>query len=172
MEIKQYRIRKAFIIPLGLDAALLVFLTGLSYLSRSPLYERGLLSFISILTIFVFSEALERRVSVNGGLKIKKFLREKNLDWSDVTHVGSLSLRNRVYVLLTTKKGFHIISNAYENFGQLIKDIITRLPTDKIEVEEGVRLQSEDPTRNTSDLFAAWLAAIVLLSIIVFKMIS
>lgn len=172
MEMKHYRIRKAFIIPLGLDALLLLFLTLLSFLSPTPAYERAILSLISLMVLFVFGESMERRVTINGGLRIKKFLKEKVLEWSDITHVGALSLRSRVYVLLTTKKGFYILSNAYQDFGAMVKEIIHHLPSDNIEVEEEVRRQGESPTANNSDLVATWLAFAVLLSIIVFKLFS
>ncbi|MCX7981339.1 MAG: hypothetical protein N2572_00325 [Syntrophales bacterium] len=172
MEKKIYRIRRAFVIPLGLDALLLLLLTLLSFLSTSPLYERAILVLLSTAVTVVFGESIERRVTINGGLRLKKFMREKALEWSDITHVGALSLRSRVYVLLTTKKGFHILSNAYQDFGALVKDIIYHLPAERIEIEEEVRRQGESPTQNKSDLFAAWLAAIVLLSIIGFKMFS
>jgi len=173
MDQKDYYIKKSFIIPLGLDTVLLIILTFLSYLNRSPLYERGFLLSASLIILFVCLESLQRKVSLSPeGLEIKKIGRKKFLNWSDITHLGCLTLRHRFYLLLTTKKGFHIISNAYGNFGQLVSDIISFLPADKIEIEEGVRLQANTPTRNISDLIAAWLAAAVLTGIIAFKLFA
>jgi len=173
MDEKHYAIRRAFLIPLGIDAGLLIFFTVFNLFLRSPLYERVILAGLSVMVLFVWVECLERKVHIGPDvLKIKKFWRERVLNWTDITHVGCLTLRSRVYLLLTTKKGFYIISNAYQDFGKLVSDIISHLPSAEIEVEEEARKQGESPTRNISDLVAAWLAAFVLLSIIFLKTFS
>jgi hypothetical protein len=99
-------------------------------------------------------------------------MKTKELLWSDITHVGCLSLRSKVFILLTTKKGFHIVSNAYEPFAPLVRSIVNHLDTEKIEVEGEARMQMDKPTNNISDLVAVWVAAVVLSGIIYLKLTS
>jgi len=89
-----------------------------------------------------------------------------------VTHVGCLILRSRVYLLLTTTRGFYILSNAYGRFSSLVGDLIAHLPSENIEVEEQARAQASRPTRNLSNAIAAWFAAAVLSGIVYLKLTS
>jgi hypothetical protein len=101
---------------------------------------------------------------------IRKFLRNKELRWEDITHIGALILRKRVYLLLTTIKGFYIISNTYEKFSTLVLDVADHM--DKEKVEEEVRKQIEHPVKNISDIVMTWFTALVLTGIITIKLFS
>jgi hypothetical protein len=101
------------------------------------------------------------------GVTLRKLFRKKELTWGDITHVGHLILRKKVYILLTTVKGFQIVSNAYENFSGLVKDFCDHV--DKEQVEEGLRGQIENPIRDSANIVATWIAALVMLGIIVTK---
>ena len=167
-----YRIRRSFVIPLGIDVLLLLFLLILSLAYKGSGTERIVLTVFAGLSLLIFLEAMNRSVSVSeGGVVLKKLLKSRELLWSDITHVGCLKVRSRIYILLTTKKGFHIISNAYDSFACLTGDIIRNLDAEKIEVEAEVREQIEKPTRNISDLVAVWMAAAVLTVVIYMKFI-
>jgi len=69
---------------------------------------------------------------------------------------------------LTTVKGFVSISNTYENFTNLLQDISEHVDPDK--VEEGVRAQMNDPQVHRFENLKIWIAALVLLILIVFKL--
>lgn len=167
-----YRIRKSFLIPLGIDVLLLFVLLVLSLVYKGSGTERTFLALFSIGSLLIFLEAQNRKITISdSGIALKKLLKLRDLLWSDITHVGSLKVRSRVYILLTTKKGFHIISNAYDSFGALAGDIIRHLDTEKIEVEAEAREQMEKPTQNISDLVAVWIAAVVLIVILYMKFI-
>jgi len=167
-----YRIRSSFLVPLGLDVLLLFALLALSLAYQGSGAERAFLAFLSIVSLLFLTEAWNRKIVTSaGGIALKKFLKLRELFWSDITHVGCLKVRSRVYILLTTKKGFHIISNAYDSFATLTAVIIRHLDTEKIEVEAEVREQMEKPIRNISDLVAVWMAAAVLSVIIYMKFI-
>jgi hypothetical protein len=168
-----YRIRRSFTIPLAIDVLLLFVPLVLSLAVKGSVTERIVLTIFFTGSLSILLEALSRKIVItDGGVLLKKFLKIKELLWSDITHVGCLSLRSKVYILLTTKKGFHILSNAYEPFSPLIRDIINHLDTEKIEVEAEARAQIDNPARNLSDLVAAWVAAVVLSGIIYLKFIS
>ena len=168
-----YRIRRSFIIPLGIDVLLLFILLALSLAVKGSVTERIVLTGFFIVSLLILIEAINRKfVITDGGVALKKLTKTKELLWSDVTHVGCLSLRSKVYILLTTKKGFHVLSNAYEPFAPLVRDIVNHLDTEKIEVEAEARAQIDNPTNNLSDLVAAWVATVVLTGIIYIKFIS
>jgi len=168
-----YRIRRSFTIPLAIDVLLLFVLLALSLAVKGSVTERLVLAGFFTVSLLIMIEAMSRRIVITeGGVVLKKLLKTKELFWSDITHVGCLSLRSKVFILLTTKKGFHIVSNAYEPFAPLVQSIVNHLDTEKIEVEGEARVQMDKPTKNLSDLIAAWVAAVVLSGIIYLKFIS
>ncbi len=168
-----YRIRRSFTIPLAIDVLLLFVLLVLSLAVKGSGTERIVLTGFFAVSLLIMIEALSRKIVITaGGIVLKKLLKTKELLWSDITHVGCLSLRSKVFILLTTKKGFHILSNAYEPFAPLVRNIVNHLDTEKIEVEGEARMQMDKPTKNLSDLVAAWVAVIVLSGIIYLKFIS
>jgi hypothetical protein len=168
-----YRIRKSFVIPLTIDCILLFVLMAMSWFFRGASLEKAVISIFFLLALFVLIEAARRTIIIGDeGLKIKKFFKTKALSWPDITHIGCLVLRSRAYILLTTTKGFHILSNAYEQFPRMVGDLIGHIPAETIEVEPEARAQCENPVRNTADLIAVWVAAAVLAGIICAKLIS
>jgi hypothetical protein len=167
-----YRIRKAFVIPFALDT-LLLYSAGAIWSGKGSGPERAVLAILFLVVLFVLQEAARRGITIgNEAFQIKKFLKTRTLAWSDLTHIGCLALRNRVYILLTTKKGFYVISNAYDRFPDLVQELIAHTPGDGIEIEEGAKAQVANPTRNISDIIAVWVAALVLASIIGLKITS
>ena len=60
--------------------------------------------------------------------------------WEEITRVGCLTLHRKVYLLLTTVKGFFIVSNAYGEFPTLVEEIVAHVDPER--VEEDVRLQA------------------------------
>jgi hypothetical protein len=165
-----FRIRKSFLIPLGLAVILLLVLLLLSVLYKGVPTERLVLTAFFIPSALIFFEALSRRVTAGEQeIRIKKFLREKSFQWHEITHIGTLSMRRKIYFLLTTTKGFHVLSNAYQDYPDLIRHLDLHLDREKVDDE--VRAQMENPMVNISDIIAAWFAAVVLLGIIVMKIV-
>ena len=166
-----YRIRRSFLFPFLVDFILLFFLLLLSYFLGGSKLERILLTAIFIPALYVLFESSFRMVQTGDqGIMIRKFMRKKELRWEDITHIGALILRKRVYLLLTTVKGFYILSNAYEKFSTLVSDLVSRMDNEK--VEEEVRRQIEHPAKNMSDIIMTWFAAVVLAGIIITKLFT
>ena len=164
-----YKIRISFLIPFTADFILLFFLLLLSYYLRGPHLEKIALTVIFISVLCVFFESLSRKVLTGDqGIMIRKFLRNKELRWDDITHVGALILRKRVYLLLTTVKGFYILSNTYERFPTLVRDVADHLAEEKM--EEEVRKQIEHPVKIISDVVMTWFTALILIGIITIKL--
>jgi hypothetical protein len=166
-----YRIRRAFLFPFFVDFILLFFLLLLSYFLGGSKLERILLTAIFIPVLYVLFESTFRMIQTGDqGIMIRKFMRKKELRWEDITHIGALILRKRVYILLTTVKGFYILSNAYERFSHLIGELAAHMDNEK--VEEEVKRQIEHPARNMSDIIMTWFTAMVLAGIIIIKLFT
>jgi hypothetical protein len=165
-----YRMSTSFLVPLGVDAFLLCVLFLISLLPQGSATERVVFAIFLVPSLYVFLECLLRRVTVDGGgIVIRKLLREKGVSWEGITHVGGLSMHNKVYLLLTTVNGFFILSNAYGGFPDLVEKIVSRV--DPVRVEEEVRLQAG---RSPSGIFhtaLAWTAAVFMVGIILIKML-
>jgi len=70
--------------------------------------ERIILAVSFVITLFIAVEAKRRKVIVsNEGLKIEKFFRIKEFIWEEITQLGVVILRNKIYFILTTTKGFY-----------------------------------------------------------------
>lgn len=166
-----YRIRRSFLFPFFVDFILLFFLLLLSYFLGGSNLERILLTVIFIPVLYVLFESSFRMVQTGDqGIMIRKFMRKKELRWEDITHIGALILRKRIYLLLTTVKGFYILSNAYEKFSALVSDLVGHMDNEK--VEEEVKRQMEHPAKNMSDIIMTWFTAMVLAGIIIIKLFA
>jgi len=126
--------------------------------------ERIVLTMIFIILGCIVIETLVREIRIDDvGIHIKKFLRRKMLTWEQITNIDAVILQKKVYLTLTTTKGFFIISNSYEHFTDLVQRIVEPLGDQK--VEERVRELIERPIHKLSDIMGAWIAAILLLII-------
>ena len=165
-----YRIRKAFLVPLGVDAFLLCALFVISMLTQGSTTERLVFAIFFVPSLYVFFACLLRRVTVDGGgIVIRKLLREKGVSWEGITHVGGLCIHKKVYLLLTTVNGFFIISNAYGGFSDLVAEIVSRV--DRTRVEEEVHLQAGRSPSGIVHTALAWTAALFMVGIILIKML-
>jgi hypothetical protein len=166
-----FKIRRALLIPFAINVVLLFVLLCLSVFLKGSMIERIVLAAAFVPTLVLFLEAAGRKALVGDqGLVIRKFLRRRDLGWQDITHVGCLIIRRKVYLLLTTTKGFHILSNAYGRFPALVKSIVDHVGEDK--AEEEARRQIENPLKNTADTISMWFAAVVITVIIIMKILS
>jgi hypothetical protein len=166
---RHYAIRRAFLIILGLDAVLLFCLFLLSLLIKGNTMEKFVLIIFFLPAFVLFLECLLRRVTVvEEGLVIRKLGRNKALLWDEITRVGYLILHRKVYLLLTTVKGFFVISNAFEGFPTIVEEIIARVEPER--VEQDVRLQAGRSLTGVANIFAAWVAAALMIVMISMKL--
>jgi len=169
MENKIYGIRKIFTVSFGVDVLLLCVLFALSFLVGGSSLERIVLGSFLIPSLYVFCELWSRKIVLHAqGIRMEKFLRRKEIKWSEITSVGALALHSRTYLLLTTVKGFISISNAYDNFSLLLQDIAAHIEPEKI--EEEVRRQMNIDQINRFEILKIWIAALVMLVLILFKL--
>ena len=152
-------------IPLAVDISLLFVLFFISLCVGISTVERVVLVIIFILLFFIFLELIFREVKVgDDSIKIKKLFRKKELEWEDITNLDAVIIRKRVYLLLSTTTGFHVLSNAYGKFTVLLQEIVDNIDGEM--VEDKVRNLLKHPVKKVSNVILAWFAAIVLLGII------
>ena len=165
-----YMIRRAFLIPLGVDAFLLFCLLLISLLPQGSATEQLVFTIFFLPTLYLFLESLFRRVTMDeAGIRIRKLWRGKRISWGEITHVGCLNLHKKVYILLTTVKGFFIVSNAYGGFSDLAEEIVSHVDLTKVEKE--VRLQAGRSASGIAHIVMAWIAAVFMVGIILIKML-
>ena len=167
---RHYTIRRAFLIVLGLDALLLFCLFLISLLMKGNTMEKLILALFFLPALALFLECLLRRVTVvEEGLVIRKLGRNKALLWDEITRVGYLILHRKVYLLLTTVKGFFVLSNAFEGFPRLVEEVVARVEPDR--VEQDARVQAGRSQAGIANIVAAWVAAVLMMVMILIKLL-
>lgn len=167
---RTYKVKKAFLIPFIITAALLAVLLLISLFYGQP-WENIILAVLCIVALLVAVEASEREFAVSeDSLGIRKFFRPKKFTWPEITHLGIVTLRNKVYFLLTTTRGFYIFSNLIENHERLLGDLAEKLGNEKVETE--VTSYLENPLQRTSLIVLSWVAAVIIIAIIVMKLLA
>jgi hypothetical protein len=164
MSSRVYRIRRAFLIPFALVVLLLFILLLLSFVNGFTA-ERIVLAAMFVAALAFFCEAAFRRVAAREDcITVRKFLRNRELSWEDITNLGVVAIRRKVYILLTTKKGLYIFSNAYGDFSLLVRDIAVGVGMEK--TEKGVVEQIEHPVVNNAPVTSTWGAAVIMAFIV------
>ena len=165
-----YKIKKTFRFPFVAVTVLLfaLFVTGMA---MGELWERILTGVLFIIALVVAVEVSERefRTSENG-LQIRKFFRTKNFAWAEITHLGTVLLRNKAYFLLTTTKGFYIFSNLLQNHTLLLKFLAEKLDGEKVEAE--VKSYIEAPRERTSLIVLTWVSLVILVALLLTRWLA
>ena len=160
-----YRIRKSFLLPLGLVVLLsLLLLTTAFYLQLPPAKIIILGAFLAPAAL-IFAESSLRRVELaEDTVTVNKLLRRKSLSYADLTAIDTIRVRKRAFISLSSADDFLILSNSYAGFGSLLEQLLSRVPESVVSSE--TREMAENPPQKCSDIFSAWLAVAVLVLII------
>jgi len=131
--------------------------------------ERGVVTAIFIVVAYLVLEVYSRRVSLGShGIRISKLMRHRELGWNEITHLGALVMTTKVYLLLTTTKGFYILSNNYERFPDLLGHLVTYLDPER--VGEEVNSLIDKQPQNSRPVRSAWLMTVVTMAIMVLRL--
>jgi hypothetical protein len=71
-----------------------------------------------------------------------------------------MSLKKRVFSTLESGDSFLIFTNAYEHYGELMKEILGRLP--KSAVSQETREVASSPPVKRGDIISFWITALIL----------
>ena len=164
-----FKIKRAFLVPFN-TIVVLLFLLFLLSLFRGQLWEKIVLAGSFASTLLIAIEATRRKIVVtNKGLKIEKFFRTKEFVWTEITHLAVVDLRNKVYFLLTTTKGFYFFSNLLENHALLIRSLVDKLGNERVETE--VNNYLDHPVERRSLIVMCWFAVLISTAFIILKLL-
>ena len=165
METSTYTIRKSFLLPLGLIVLLSIVLLISAIYLQLPLAKILILVVFSLPASIIFIESSLRKIHITEeSVEINKLFRSKRLSYAELTDIDTIQVRKRVFVSLSTEHDFMILSNSYDQFGLLLKQLLARVP--ETVVSDETRKLAENPPKKCSDVFSAWLAVAVLALII------
>ncbi len=160
-----YSIRKGFLIPMGITVILGVALLLIGMYAQMPSGRLYLLAAFMVPAVLIFIESSRRKVHIGADrILMEKTLGTKEIKFTDLASVDAVSVRKRVFISLTTEDTFMIISNSYERFDELVRQLVDLVPESAISAE--ARQMAADPPLKCSDIFSAWLAVAVLLLVI------
>lgn len=165
-----FKIKKAFLVPF-ITIVVLLFLLFMISLFKGQALEKFILAFSFVISSFIAIEATKRKVTVtNDVLKIEKFFRTKEVTWAEITQLGVVMLRNKIYFILTTIKGFYFFSNLLENHALLIRSIVNKLEDERVEIE--VKNYLENPVEQRSLIVMCWFGVLISAVFVILKLIS
>ncbi len=153
-----------------LDSVFLLVLLIISIVDKKLPLETIVLAIICVPALYIFLESAARRTTIGeDGITIRKLFRGKRLQWDHITNVDAMAVHKKVYLLLTTKRGFHALANSHGDFTSLVKDVVRHVDQEK--VEEYVTNIIEHPVKRISDIVSAWIASVILLGAIILKIV-
>ncbi|OPL14910.1 MAG: hypothetical protein AVO39_08350 [delta proteobacterium MLS_D] len=165
-----YGTRKMLLVPLALDAMLALALFLIVFPAAGVSAEAAALGIIALALVVLLAELFVRKVELGmEGITISKFLRTKTLAWNDITRVDALAVRKKVYILLSTNGGFHVVSNNLADFTKIVSYIVSKTGDEKI--DPAVRNILANPLRRISDVVLLWLAAFIMVGILCYKLV-
>jgi hypothetical protein len=158
---RNFTIKKSFLVPLGLLLALSVALFVVCLVREQPPAKIIILGILIIPVAALFVESAFRRTVIGEeGITVHKFLREKNFSFSEITAVETVQVRKRVFLTLCAGEDFLILSNAYAGFPALVSLLLERVPPGT--VSEETRKMAEAPPMKSTDVLSCWLAVALL----------
>ena len=163
-----FKIRRALIIPLGLALCAVFTLMLLAWVFTAIPGERLILAIICMILGYLFLDLFFRQVKfASDGLTIGKLWKQKRFHWDEITHIGSVTMGPKVYVLLTTTNGFYILSNNYERFSQLLRELSKNLSQEKVDAD--IIGLIEHPLDNKKPVFSAWIMLLLVMAVIALR---
>lgn len=165
MENSIFTIRKSFLVPLGLVVLLTLTLLVSCIVMQLPLAKTIILGVFIIPAVILFAESCRRKIMISeNSVQIDKLFRSKQINYADLTSIDTVLVRKRAFVSLSTEEDFVMLSNSYADFGQLLQQLLARVPDSVISDE--TRQMASNPPEKSSDIFSTWIAVAVLVLII------
>ena len=159
-EVQEFRIRRPFLVPLGLLVVLLMALLLVSLSQGQPRGKVIILTVIIFPVVMLFVESLFRRIAISAhGIVAHKLLRDKRLRFEEVQAVDLVQVRQRAFLTLSREEDFLIISNAYANFPQLVQLLLDKAPANAVS-DETRELGQNAPVKS-SDIVSCWFGVVL-----------
>lgn len=165
-ESRSYRIRRAFVLPLGLVVILILALLAVTLLQGQPLVKTAFLVVFAVPVTVLFIASAFRRLTIDaGGVTVKTPFRTKRIDFARVTALETVQVRSRVFLTLSAGEDeFLIISNGYSDFAGILNAVMALVPPDAIS-DEARQLAAAPPVRH-ADVVMAWFTVAALVYVL------
>ena len=119
-----------------------------------------IVALVPIPVVILLVESLFRRIAVDeSGVSAHKLLRDKRVPFDEVIAVDLVQVRKRAFLTLSREEDFLIISNAYEQFPELVRAILDRAPEKAVSDE--TREQGQSAPVKSSDIVSCWLGVVL-----------
>ncbi|WP_305043751.1 hypothetical protein [Geoalkalibacter sp.] len=167
----QFRINRAFLLPLGLLLALTVVLLVVC-LAQGQTGGKIIILGLMILPVGgLFIESLARRAEIGEeAVTVHKFLRSSSLPYAQITAVEAVRVRKRAFLSLSSLDHFQIFSNAYQDFPDLVRSLLAHIPDEL--VSSDARALAANPPARSNDIVSCWLAVGLMLLILVVQFVG
>ena len=160
-----FRIRRNFLLALGLACLLLIALLAVCIAQGEPTGKILILAAIMIPVLALMLASWRREIRFDEQtISARRLLNRKRIPFAEVTAVDTVRVRRRVFVSISTEEDFLILSNNYDHFDQLLAHLCEQLP--EAVISEETRALREDLPAKSNDIFSVWLAVVVLLLIL------
>lgn len=167
----QFRIRRAFLLPLGLLLALTLLLLLVCLLQGQTGGKIVILGLMLLPIGGLFVESMARRTEIEaGGVTVHKFMRRRHLPFAELTAVEATLVRKRAFLSLSTLDHFVIFSNAYEDFPQLVRSLLAQAPDETISAD--ARTLATNPPTKSTDIVSCWVAVALMVLILLVQLFS
>ena len=164
-----YRFNRPLRTALAVGTALVLVLMVLSFFAGGSNMEKILFTVLFFPFLLLTLEAHTRRVTAEDSkFRLKTLFKSREIDWPNITHVGVVRVGGKVYLVLTTTRGFHVLSNAYEDFYGMAKNITDHVEGERVEDE--VRNLLQNPVISRGNILSAWAAVALFCAIILMKL--
>jgi uncharacterized membrane protein len=150
-----FRIRRSFLLPLGLVVLLCLVLAGIVISQQQPPAKLLVVGCALLPLGYLFFECVVRRIEIDGaGLRMIRLGRVRSFAWSEITAVETVRVRQRAFLTISAGEEFLIVANMYAGFDRLLNSVLERVPAAAISAE--TRTLAQAPPVKHSDIVILW----------------
>ncbi|PLX97846.1 MAG: hypothetical protein C0623_14330 [Desulfuromonas sp.] len=167
---QSYTIRRSFLAPLGILLLLTLLLFAVVLAQGQPTVKAVILAILLVPVSALFVESFFRRVGVdNEQVTVFKPFRQKSLRFAEITSVETILVKKRAFITLSSTESFLILSNAYAEFPEMVRNLLEKVPSESV-TEETARM-AEAPPVKSSDIVSCWFAVVLMAIILVLQFV-
>lgn len=161
-----YRIRRSFLLPLGLVVTLCLVLAAIVIIQAQPPAKLLVVGCALLPLGYLFFECVVRRIEIDStGLRMIRLARVRAFTWDEITTVETVRVRQRAFLTINAGEEFLIIANMYAGFDRLLNTVLERVPAGA--VSEETRSLAKAPPMKHSDIVILW-GLVILMAYLIF----
>lgn len=156
-----FRIRRSFLLPLGLVVLLCLVLIGIVIIQGQPSAKILVVACALLPLGYLLFECVVRRIEIdNDALRLIRLGRVRSFRWEEITSLETVRVRQRAFLTINAGDDFLIVANMYSGFDRLLGSLLERIPP--VTVSEETQLLAKSPPVKHSDILILWGLAILM----------